>query len=357
LMLGGSILLDKYSRHIADDIEAGGFSIAASLFNVIEGGNHVAMAKTACLTALEFTNSLHTLDPDVVVICGDRFEQLAIAMAAAYLNRTIAHIEGGDVTGSIDESVRHAITKLAHLHFVTNDDAHRRVLAMGEDPRYVFTTGSLDVEMASKPAPAITSAVVNSYGVGHEIDVTQPFLVVIQHPVTTDHENRRHLEDTLRAVSALDMPVIWIWPNPDAGTGEMADSLRRFRENVPDAVRQMRFITDVPMREFIALLKVAACLIGNSSAGIKECSYLGTPVVNIGARQQGRLHAENVAHAGYDRGDILSVARRQIDHGRYAPSHIYYREGASQAIVDLLAGSELYTQKRFCDNADAGVRT
>src|SRR3954454_6197493 len=157
LMLGGSILLDKYSRHIADDIEAEGFTIAASLFNVIEGGNHVAMAKTACLTALEFTNGLHALDPDVVVICGDRFEQLAIAMAAAYLNRTIAHIEGGDVSGSIDESVRHAITKLAHIHFVTNDDAHRRVLAMGEDPAYVFNTGSLDVEVAAQVSAGITS--------------------------------------------------------------------------------------------------------------------------------------------------------------------------------------------------------
>src|SRR6476620_7001937 len=150
LMLGGSILLDKYSRHVADDIEAGGFAISASLFNVIEGGNHVAMAKTACRTALEFTNGLHAQDPDIVVICGDRFEQLAITMAAAYLNKTIAHIEGGDVTGSIDESVRHAITKLAHIHFVTNDDAQRRVLAMGEDPKYVFTTGSLDVEVAAQ---------------------------------------------------------------------------------------------------------------------------------------------------------------------------------------------------------------
>src|SRR6478609_45636 len=183
LMLGGSILLDKYSRHIADDIEAGGFTIAASLFNVIEGGNHVAMAKTACLTALEFTNGLHAVDPDVVIICGDRFEQLAIAMAAAYLNKTVAHIEGGDVTGSIDESVRHAITKLAHIHFVTNDDAYRRVLTMGEDPNYVFTTGSLDVEVAAQVTAPITSGAVNRYGVGHEIDVTKPFLLVIQHPV------------------------------------------------------------------------------------------------------------------------------------------------------------------------------
>jgi UDP-hydrolysing UDP-N-acetyl-D-glucosamine 2-epimerase len=350
LMLGGSILLDKYSRHIADDIEAGGFTISTSLFNVIEGGNHVAMAKTACLTALEFTNGFHAADPDVVVICGDRFEQLAIAMAAAYLNKTIAHIEGGDVTGSIDESVRHAITKLAHIHFVTNDDAHRRVLAMGEDPRYVFTTGSLDIEVAAQVETPITSAIVNQYGVGHEIDITQPFLLVIQHPVTTERENRRHVEDTLRAVSALDMPVIWIWPNLDAGTGEMADSLRRFRENEPDDVRNMRFITDLPVSQFIALLKSAACLIGNSSAGIKECSYLGTPVVNIGARQQGRLHSDNVVHSGYDRAEILAAARAQIANGRYAPSHIYYRPEASQTIVNVLARAELYTQKRFCDS-------
>src|SRR5712664_2269467 len=199
LMLGGSILLDKYSRHVADDIRDGGFTISASLFNVIEGGNHVAMAKTACLTALEVTNSLYTSDPDVVVICGDRFEQLAIAMAAAYLNKTIAHIEGGDVTGSIDESVRHAITKLAHIHFVTNDDAHRRVLAMGEDPRYVFNTGSLDVELASQVAATITSETINRYGVGHAVDITKPFLTVIQHPVTTETDNRQHLEATMRA--------------------------------------------------------------------------------------------------------------------------------------------------------------
>src|SRR5438128_9791046 len=186
LMLGGSILLDKYSRHIAQDIEAGGFTISASLFNVIEGGNHVAMAKTACLTALEFTNGLHAISPDVVVICGDRFEQLAIAMAAAYLNKTIAHIEGGDVTGSIDESVRHAITKLAHIHFVTNEDAQRRVLAMGEDPKYVFNTGSLDVEVASQVRAAITSETLNHYGVGDDIDVDQPFVLVIQPPCTTD---------------------------------------------------------------------------------------------------------------------------------------------------------------------------
>jgi UDP-hydrolysing UDP-N-acetyl-D-glucosamine 2-epimerase len=349
LMLGGSILLDKYSKHIADDIKAGGFEIEASLFNVIEGGNHVAMAKTACLTALEFTNNLYTSEPDVVVICGDRFEQLAIAMAAAYLNITIAHIEGGDVTGSIDESVRHAITKLAHLHFVTNDDAQRRVLAMGEDPRYVFNTGSLDVELAAHVSTTITNEQVNALGVGHDVDIEQPYLMVVQHPVTTDADNRAHLETTLRVVSSFELPTIWFWPNPDAGTGEMADSLRHMREKHPELTAHMRFITNVPANDFIGLLAHAACLVGNSSAGIKECSFLGTPVVNIGDRQHGRLSGEHVTHVSYEAADIAAAIASQLAHGRYDASRIYFREDTSDRMVDLLATTPLYTQKRFHD--------
>jgi GDP/UDP-N,N'-diacetylbacillosamine 2-epimerase (hydrolysing) len=347
LMLGGSILLDKYSRHIADDIAAGGFEIEASLFNVIEGGNHVAMAKTACLTALEFTNTLHTSSPDLVVICGDRFEQLAISMSAAYLNITIAHIEGGDVTGSIDESVRHAITKLAHIHFVTNEDAHRRVLAMGEDPAYVFNTGSLDVELAAHVSTTITSEHVNDLGVGHDVDIEQPFLMVVQHPVTTEKDNRVHLETTLKVVASFELPTIWFWPNPDAGTGEMADSLRHMREKHPELTAHMRFITNVPANDFVALLAHASCLVGNSSAGIKECSFLGTPVVNIGARQQGRLAGEHVTHVGYDATAIGAAIATQLAHGRYQPSRIYHKDNASETIANVLATTPLYTQKRF----------
>jgi UDP-hydrolysing UDP-N-acetyl-D-glucosamine 2-epimerase len=356
LMLGGSILLDKYSRHIADDIEAAGFNISGSFLNVIEGGNHVAMAKTACLTALEFTNGLHTLDPDIVVICGDRFEQLAIAMTAAYLNFTLAHIEGGDVTGSIDESVRHAITKLSHLHFVTNDDAARRVLAMGEDPRYVFNTGSLDVELAARVTTAVTTAQINAYGVGHTVDIAKPFLLVIQHPVTTERANREHLETTLHAVAGLDLPAIWFWPNPDAGTAEMSEMLRHVREQHPELTERMRFITNIPVEEFVSLLRQTACLIGNSSAGIKECSYLGTPVVNIGARQQGRLSAEHVRHVEYDAAAIRAAIAAQVAHGRYAPSTIYYRPDTSDRILEVLATAELYTQKRFFEPAAQTVK-
>jgi len=353
LMLGGSILLDKYSRHIADDIEAGGFSISGSFLNVIEGGNHVAMAKTACLTALEFTNGLHTLSPDVVVICGDRFEQLAIAMAAAYLNLTLAHIEGGDVTGSIDESVRHAITKLSHFHFVTNEDARRRVLAMGEDPRHVYNTGSLDVELAARVETVLTSDQLNAYGVGHSVDLTQPFLLVVQHPVTTERDNRAHIQTTLEAVAHADLPAVWFWPNADAGTAEMAETLRHVREQHSELTERMRFITNVPAEEFISLLSQAACLIGNSSAGIKECSYLGTPVVNIGGRQHGRLAAKHVIHVGYDAGEIQRAIATQIAHGRYPSSTIYHRADTSDQILNVLTTAELYTQKRFFERDES----
>jgi len=355
LMLGGSILLDKYSRHVASDIEAGGFTITAELFNVIEGGNHVAMAKTACLTALEFTNGIHASDPDIVLITGDRFEQLAIAMAAAYLNKTIAHIEGGDVSGSIDESVRHAITKLAHIHFVTNDDAKRRVIAMGEDPKYVFNTGSLDVELASRIDTVMTSERLNGYGVGHDVDLAKPFVMVIQHPVTTEADNRLHLAATLRAIGEAGVPAIWFWPNADAGTGEMAETIRHFREHHEAATGKMRFITNVAADEFVALLKTASCLVGNSSAGIKECSYLGTPVVNIGLRQQGRLSAPNVVHVGYDPQAIRAAVEQQMRHGRYPASHIYFQPDASQQIADRLTSLELYTQKRFFDAASVSA--
>jgi UDP-N-acetylglucosamine 2-epimerase len=173
--------------------------------------------------------------------------------------------------------------------------------------------------------------------------------------VTSEADNRRHLEITLRAIGALELPAVWFWPNPDAGTGEMAETIRHFREHHEAATARMRFITNVPVDEFIALLKRTACLVGNSSAGIKECSYLGTPVVNVGRRQQGRLTADNVVDVSNDADAIRAAVARQIAHGRYAPSHIYYKPGASQQIVDRLATLELYTQKRFFDAAPERV--
>ena len=349
LVVGGSILLEKYGEKFLPAIKLAGFNINETLFNVIEGGQNIAMAKTAGLTALEFSNSLHKLNPDIVIIRGDRFEQLAMAMVAAYLNKTIAHIEGGDVSGTIDESVRHAITKLAHLHFVTNEDSRRRVIQMGENPRRVFNVGSLDVEFTSLVDKKLDGSVVNLTGTGDPVDVTKPFIVVMQHPVTTEKNNRRNIEATIKAVKEIKIPTVWFWPNEDAGTNEIAKALRVFREKNKDSNFPIRFVTDILPEDFIGLLRRTSCLVGNSSAGIKESSYLGTPVVNIGTRQNNRLKGLNVIDVGCDTREITKAVKEQLKHGKYPQSIIYYKPDTGKKIADVLIRAKLYGQKKFYD--------
>lgn len=349
LVVGGSVLLEKYGEQFLPEMAKAGFSVSESLYNVIEGGNHITMAKTAGLTALEFSNSLSKLNPDIVLIRGDRFEQLAMAMVAAYMNKTIAHIEGGDVTGTIDESVRHAITKLAHVHFVTNEDAKRRVIQMGEDPRSIFNVGSPDIEFAVISKKRLDGNFINSIGTGCKIDFAKPYIIVMHHPVTTEKNNRRNTETLLEAVDELNIPAIWFWPNHDAGTNEISKTIRVYRENGKLKNDQIRFITDVAPDDFIALLRGAKVLVGNSSAGIKECSYLGIPVVNIGTRQQGRLRSKNVLDVGYDKAETLKGIKHQISRPRFPASNLYYKPDTSKNIVRILDSVKLASQKKFYD--------
>lgn len=347
LVAGGSVLLDKYGERFLPAIEKAGFKINDVLYNVIEGGHHVAMARTAGLTALEFSNSLYRLNPDIVLIRGDRFEQLALAMSAAYLNKTIAHIEGGDLSGTIDESVRHAITKLAHIHFVTNEDSRKRVIQMGEHPETVHNVGSLDIEFAASVSKKNRGEVVNTRGVGPLIDFAKPYIMVMFHPVTTEEKNHANAEELFKAIDALNMQTIWFWPNSDAGTDEIAKAIRVWRERIGSENHHIRFVTDLLPEDFIGLLRGAKCLVGNSSAGIKECSYLGVPVVNIGTRQQNRLRGPNVVDVGYEKKEIKDAILRQLEHGSYASSQIYYQPDTSNRIAKILANTKLYIQKKF----------
>ena len=349
LIVGGSALLEKHGD-VMSRLGEKGFVVQEQMLNLIEGGNHAAMAKTAGLAVLELANTFQKLDPDIVLIRGDRFEQLAAAMTAAYLNKTVAHIEGGDVTGTIDESVRHAITKLAHIHFVTNDDSHRRVLQMGEHPEYVFNVGSPDIEFAAHVERRIRPESVNALGVGGAIDFSKPYVMVIQHPVTSEADNMGNVLQTLQAVSDLGMQALWFWPNPDAGTDDISGGIRRFREKVPTP--HIRFVIDLDPWDFITLLKGARCLIGNSSSGLKEASFFGVPVVNIGTRQQGRfghLRGGNVRDVGYDTPAVKQAIREQMAHGPYAPHLAFYKPETSKRIRSILKSVPLYTQKRFHD--------
>lgn len=348
IILGASAILKQYGD-VETWLKEDGFSADAKIIMNIEGGDNMAMTKTAGLGLIEFASALDKLDPDLVVVRGDRYEVLSAAIATVYMNKHLAHIEGGDVSGTIDESVRHAITKLAHIHFTTNEESMRRVLKMGENPDYVFNYGSPDVEFAALSDAIITSDDINRIGVGtRSFDINEQFIMVMQHPVTTEvGKNRDNVIETLKAIVDLKIPTIWFWPNIDAGNDEIASAIRKFRENT-DINNYTHFIKYLPPEKFIALLRKTSCLVGNSSAGIKESSFLGVPVVNIGTRQNGRTRAVNVIDADYDYDQIRDAINKQIAvKNSLVSSDIYYKKDSSKKISKTLAEIDLYLQKSF----------
>lgn len=345
IIVGASAILPNYGD-ILGLMEKDGFTYNAKITMTFEGGTPVAMAKTAGIGITEFATAFENLRPDIVVVRGDRYEVLSAAIAASYMNIPVAHIEGGDVSGTIDESVRHAITKLAHIHFATNEESKQRIIRMGEHPDYVFQVGSPELEFVAQNGFTIGNDLVNYLGVGDPIDLSQPYVMVMQHPVTSEvGDNRKNIEETLFAVYESKIPAIVFWPNVDAGTDEVSKAIRVFREKYNP--ENMRFIKFIPAEEFTALLRGAAALVGNSSAGIKEASFMGVPVVNIGTRQQGRLRSESVVDVPYEREAIREAILKQVAHGKYPPSLQYYKDGTSKEIVKILSTIELYTQKRF----------
>jgi UDP-hydrolysing UDP-N-acetyl-D-glucosamine 2-epimerase len=347
IIVGGSAILEKYGdtlKTLKDD----DFWYNARITMTLDGGSPVAMAKTTGIGIMEFTTAFDNLKPDLVLVRGDRYEILSATIAAAYLNISVAHIEGGDVTGTIDESVRHAVTKMSHIHFATNNISRDRIVRMGEDPKYVFNFGSPDIEFVARNSYEASSELVNYLGVGEVIDIDKKFIIAMQHPVTTEFgKNREYITETLEAVDKLQIPTIWFWPNVDAGTDELSKGIRSYRETKNP--KYIRFIKYLPPEHFIGLLKKASCLVGNSSSGIKECSYLGTPVVNIGTRQNGRMRAKNVLDVNYSRNEISEAIKKQLDNGRYDRSDIYHQENTSKNISEVLSTIDLYTQKRFCE--------
>jgi UDP-hydrolysing UDP-N-acetyl-D-glucosamine 2-epimerase len=266
------------------------------------------------------------------------------------MNIPVAHVQGGEVTGSIDEKVRHAVTKLADLHFVASRRAADRVIRMGEDPASVHVTGcpSIDLvaELLASGANLDFDPVARYGGVGPPVKVSNGYLVVMQHPVTTEyHHARRHALETLQAVTETRIPTLWFWPNPDAGSDGTSAALRTFRETAkPDNIH---FFKNMAPSDFLRLIHNSKCLVGNSSVGIRECSYLGVPVVNVGSRQRGRDRGVNVIDADYDRDCILGALDRHMSNGRYPQDQLYGDGHAGERIASSVETVQLSIEKRL----------
>ncbi len=346
LVIAGSALLDRYGN-AADFIRKDGFEAAAKVYMVLEGENPTTMAKTTGLGLMELTNVFYNLQPDAVITIADRFETIATSIAAAYQNIPLVHIQGGEVTGSIDEKVRHANTKLADIHLVSNEDARERVIRLGEDPEMVINTGCPSIDLAKEIADEeqLNFDPLEKYGgVGKSINWKERYLVVMQHPVTSEYEkSREHIMETLFAVRDSGIPSFWFWPNVDAGSDGTSNGIRTFREQQDP--ENIHFFKNMDSLDFLRLLKHSKILIGNSSAGIRECSYLGVPAIDIGSRQYRRLKADNVIHTGYNREEILTKIKELSGNGLFSSSTIYGNGDSGKRIADILAKIELRSHK------------
>jgi UDP-N-acetylglucosamine 2-epimerase (non-hydrolysing)/GDP/UDP-N,N'-diacetylbacillosamine 2-epimerase (hydrolysing) len=296
--------LSKEFGYTIKEIIKDGFKIDAKVEMLHKDDTRAAMAKSIGKCVIKMTEVLEKTKPDLLVLLGDRAEMLAGAVAASYMGIPIAHLHGGEVSGSIDDSIRHAITKLAHIHFPATQRSAERIIKMGEDPSRVFVVGApaLDTILNEKlPEPAELS---RKYGV----DLSKPILLVLQHSVVTECEDAAdQIKETLEAIVELKHQTILIYPNADAGGRRMVKVIKKY-EKYPF----IKSFKSLPYKDYLGLMSVASVMIGNSSSGIIEAPSFHLPVVNIGSRQNGRERSTNVIDVGYDRKKIIKAVEKAL---------------------------------------------
>ena len=337
LIVTGMHLLKQYGNTVKE-IEADGVAIAAEVSVMSENaGDPKAMALVVAKSIEEMTATFEKLDPEVVVVLGDRVEIFGSGVAAALTGRVLAHIHGGDVTrGGYDESMRHALSKFAHLHFSATEAAKERVIKLGEDPENVYFVGAPGVDLLLSEEGYSKEDLEKTYGVS-----AGDYVLLLQHSVSTAAGKApQQIDDTLQALSKLGKPVIALYPNNDSGGEAIVAALDNATAD------NFHVFPNVRREEFLDLMKHAGVMCGNSSAAIIEAGYFGTPVVNIGERQEGREHGENVSHCGHDAETIEKLLRQCFEDEAHKKTckdaKPPYGDGkAGEKIAEVLATHEL----------------
>lgn len=345
VVAAGTMVLERFDMPV-NVVRKDGFSVDAEIYIELEGSNPATMAKSVGFGLLEFAGEFGRLQPDVVLLIGDRYEALAAAIAAAYMNICIAHVQGGEVSGSIDESARHAITKFSHYHFPSTYRAADYIVRMGEAPETILSVGCPSSDLARTMDRTLLPDIINGQGSGTEIDPSKPYLLVVFHPTTTEYggENKQMLR-LLQALAEIEQPTVLLWPNIDAGSNHVSKTIRKFR----DAVKPnwLRTIINLPPENYLRVLAGAACAIGNSSSFVRDAGFFGTPVVLVGNRQQGREVDRHVAHVPPETDEIVAAVREKLEHGAYPPSTLYGDGHVAPRIANGLARLSIYQQKRL----------
>lgn len=346
IVVGASMLLDRYGKAV-DVLKKDGFVPLKEVYYMLEGENLATQAKSTGMGIIELSSAFQELMPDVVITVADRFETMATAIAASYLNIPLAHIQGGEITGNIDETVRHAITKLAHYHFPATEESGRRIRRMGEEEWRIKVTGcpSIDTLVSEKLQLTDCQKFVKKR-TNTTIDLSKPFILLTQHPVTSEYlDGRKQIEETLYALSNFPVQKMVLWPNIDAGSNLVSLGIRSFQDSHKN--ENFFYFKNFPPEVYNCFLENAVCLVGNSSSFIREASFLGTPSVIIGNRQEGREHGKNVIYADYSREDIFNKVEQQLKHGKYESEHIFGTGKAGVMIAEYLADVSLNINKRM----------
>lgn len=326
-----------------DDIEASGLRICGRVAVDLDRSTGESMAKAIGREIMGMTDVFLAERPDVVLVLGDRGEMLAGALAAIHLSIPVVHIHGGERSGTVDEPVRHAISKLAHYHFVATEESRERLVRMGERPDRVFVTGAPGLENLSQLAHRSREELCATLG----FDSKQKIALVVFHPVLQEsNDAERQMEHLMCAASAERLQMLCLEPNADAGAGGIRLVLDRYR-----AQRNVRIVTHLSRPDFISWMAAADIMVGNSSSGIIEAASFGLPVVNVGIRQQFRERNANVTDAPAHYEPIRSAIALALSRPRPQPGNAYGGDDVSGRIVELLVGLPLGPELLFKSNA------
>lgn len=338
VICAASALSDMYGN-VFEIIKNDGHKIDFHLHCLVTGNEPISMAQTLSNFTSQLSSYFFHNRPDAVITIADRYETLGTAISASYLNIPLIHIQGGELTGSIDDKVRYAVTALSDYHFVSNKKAASRVSGVVQDSSKVFEVGCPSVDLCSEIDQIdidSLSSIVNKTGVGDPIDLSKPYIVMLYHPDTSKYqEAAASTEFILNQLAQIKAQLIIMWPNTDAGGSEASHAIRVFRETkkIKGAVR---YLKNIKGEFFLKLLSESSLLIGNSSVGIRECSAMGVKVINIGGRQFGRERASNVIDVGDYDPNLHEIIKSTLSLPRPSPSNLYGAGNAGFKINQIL---------------------
>lgn len=348
IIIGASAVLDKYGN-IEPILKKDKLKVSAKTYSIIEGETPSTMAKSAGLGIIELSNIFLNLKPDIVVTIADRFETIATAIAGSYMNIPVAHTQGGEVTGSIDESVRHAVTKFSHIHFPATRNSYKRIIKLGEEKKNVHYVGCPSIDLINKKQLKLDKNFFKNWKVplGFSIDFKEKYLVVLQHPVTTEYRlEGNRINNILEVIKELNIQTIWMWPNVDAGSDIVSKTIRIFKEKNPQS--KISFVKNLPPEEFLKLIKNSECFIGNSSSAVREGSFIGIPAVSIGNRQLVREHGNNIVFCGYNKVSIKQNILKQIKKkNRIKGTNLFGNGNSGKKIAKILEVAKVKIQKKI----------